>query len=98
MTKEYTFYAASVKLIKELLSIGGWANEIVDIYNAGKLIETLPDIDTTNKEYLFQPITFSLTERQFNTVVKAVKFHAEKGIIIPSPFATQVIEGFELLK
>lgn len=98
MTKEYTFYMGSVKLIKELLSIGGWGNEIIDIYNAGKLIETLPDASNNTPEEMYKTVAITLTDRQFNTVVKAIKFHAEKGIILPSPFAVQLIEAFELIK
>lgn len=98
MTKEYTFYMGSVKLIKELLSIGGWGNEIIDIYNAGKLIETLPDAPDNTPEEMYKTAAITLTDRQFNTVVKAIKFHAEKGIILPSPFAVQLIEAFELIK
>lgn len=98
MTKDYTFYMGSIKLIKELLCIGGWANEIIDIYNAGKLIESLPDPASNTAEELQKLTSFTLTDKQFYTVVKALKFHAEKGIILPSPYAVQIIEAFELIK
>lgn len=94
MTKDFTLSYGTIKLVKELLSFGGWANEIVDIYNAGKLIETLPE---ESPENFSKTITVTLTDKQFNTIVKALKFSAEKGIILPSPFAVQAIEQFELL-
>lgn len=94
MTKDFTLNYGTIKLVKELLSFGGWANEIVDIYNAGKLIETLPEEVPEN---FLKPVTITLTDKQFNTIVKALKFSAEKGIILPSPYAVQAIEQFELL-
>ena len=96
MTKDFTLYAGTVKLIKELLALGGWANEVIDVYNAGKLIETLPDAAQSPSEFL-KEVTITLTDRQFSTIVKTLRHHATKGIIIPSPFATQAIEQFELI-
>jgi len=98
MTKEFTLHAGTVSLIKELLSLGGWANEIVDIYNAGKLIEVLPEPDSRNIEDLKKPVTVQLTSKQFDTICKTVKFHVSKGVILPTVYATQLIEQFELFK
>ena len=94
MTKDFTLSYGTIKLVKELLSVGGWANEIIDIYNAGKLIETLPEEAPEN---FSKTTTITLSDKQFNTIVKALKFSAEKSIILPSPFAVQAIEQFELL-
>lgn len=94
MTKDFTLSYGTIRLIKELLSFGGWANEIVDIYNAGKLIETLPEEAPEN---FSKTTTIALTDRQFNSIVKALKYSAEKGVILPSPYAVQAIEQFELL-
>jgi len=98
MNKEYILYLGTVKLVKDLLSFGGWANEIVDIYNAGKLIETLPETPVDVNEQFFTTVTVTLSERQVKTIGKTLKYHIEKGIVLPSPFATQAVEQFELLK
>ncbi len=98
MQKNYVLYYGTIKLIKDLLSLGGWANEIIDIYNAGKLIETLPDPENNTKEEFLKTIACPLTERQIATVTKALKFHAEKGIILPSVFVVQAIERFGLVE
>lgn len=98
MTKDYTVYVGTVKLFKELLVIGGWSTEVIDIYNAGKLFETLPDVNAeANKEVLLSSVTITLNDKQVNTLGKAFKFHSQKGIILPSPFAVQAIEVLELL-
>jgi hypothetical protein len=98
MTKDYTVYAGTAKLIKELLAIGGWGNEIIDVYNAGKLIETLPDPAGDTKEQLLASITVTFTDKQVNTIIKAFTHHAQKGIILPSVYALQAIEVLELNK
>ena len=98
MTKEFTVYNGTVKLFKELLVIGGWSNEIIDIYNAGKLIETLPEVSNdTTKEVLFATVSITLSDKQVNTLAKAFRHHSQKGIILPSPYAIQAIEVLELL-
>lgn len=99
MTKDFTLYTGSIKMIKELLALGGWANEIVDVYNAGKLIETLPPLpENPGMDVLLTSQTVTLTDKQFNTIAKAIKFYIEKGVVLPTPFAVQLIEQFELLK
>ena len=97
MTKDYTFYAGTVRLLKELLMIGGWSSEIIDVYNAGKLVETLPDPAGDSKEQLQTNITVTLTDKQVNTIAKAFTHHAAKGVILPSVYAVQAIEVLELI-
>lgn len=97
MTKDYTLHAGTVNLIKQLLGMGGWPNQIVDVYNAGKLIETLPDIAGPTKEDAFASVTITLSDKQLATVLKSVNYHVEKGVVLPSPFATQLFEAFELV-
>lgn len=98
MTKDYNLYIGTVRLLKELLAMGGWSNEIIDIYNAGKLIETLPENNSETKEELTTLVTVTLTDKQVNTITKAFTFHTQKGIILPTIYAIQAIEALELVK
>lgn len=98
MTKEYTLHSGTVRLLKEVVSIGGWNTDLTDTYYAGKLVDELPDIVMNNKEEALAKVTVTLSDKQFKIIGKAFKFHSEKGAIPPSPFAIEAIETFELLK
>jgi hypothetical protein len=98
MAKEYTLHSGTVRLIKEVVSIGGWNVDITDTYYAGKLVDELPEPAVTSKETALAPVTVTISDKQAKIISKAFKFHSEKGAIPPSPFAIQVIETFDLLK
>lgn len=97
MNKDYTLYAGTFKLIKELLMTGGWNTTLPDIYNAGKLIETLPEPKGSSLADASELITANITSKQYETIEKAIKYHAGKSTILPTMFAVQLIEVFELL-
>lgn len=97
MNKDYTLYAGTFKLIKELLMTGGWNTTLADIYNAGKLIEALPEPKGASIAEASTLVTANITSKQYETITKAIKYHASKSTILPTMFAVQLIESFELL-
>ena len=105
MSKEIILKKGTIKLIRDILGQPEWATEIIDIYNAGKLIEEVLIIPELNKDkntsipvsVFFEELNLQLTSGQINTIRKAFQASAKKGIVLVSPFAVNAIEKLELL-
>lgn len=102
----------AVACLRDNLEIPGWATLISDQGIACKLLDTvIPEVPQpeeikkartqtsareANTTWCNEPKEFEITDRQRDTVRKALKFHLERGSLPPGRYTFAVLKAFGL--
>lgn len=94
---KYKLQAMSVNVLRQILSIPGWAKSIDDIYRGGKLlVDTIPAVVAETP--IRDPIEFEMDGPSRDLCKVAFNFALSKEAIRPDEWVVDILETLEFVQ